>query len=102
MEDDELFGVPPELCRIYGFGQIGVANDLNLGSHARTKKIWRTIRNYRDKFLPGFKAEGVAMADAISKYQNQANLYRVLYQSNFVFKPTEALMQMLVLKTALC
>ena len=56
MEDDELFGVPPELCRIYGFGQIGVANDLNLGSHARTKKIWRTIRNYRDKFLPGFKA----------------------------------------------
>lgn len=92
MEADELFGVPAELCKIYGFGQIGVPNDLNLSSHTRTKKVWRTIKNYRDKFLPGFKDEGVAMSEAITKYQDTTPLSRILYLSNFVFKPSEALM----------
>jgi len=92
MEADELFGVPAHLCKIYGFGQIGVPKDLNLSSHARTKKVWRIIRNYRDKFLPGFKEEGLTMTEAINKYQDATTLSKVFYLSNFVFKPSEAIM----------
>ena len=90
MEADDLFGVPEHLCKICDFSQLRMPHDLHL-SKSR-KKVWRTIKNYRDKFLPNLKEEGEQMVNEIKKYQETSELAKTLYSSNLIYKPSEAIM----------
>jgi len=95
-EGDDCFNIPEKLLKIGSPSQIAQPEDL----HIDPAKYAR-IKAYIKKQYPSHKKDTKEFLDEIQKFRAVNHLQDVLYNSNFVFVPTEALMDVLVLRTAL-
>ena len=96
LQADDAFAVPDELNVIYAFSQLDMPDDLNMkASH------WSKIETYIAKFCPDHDQEAYIMLHKIQSYKRQSRLKKLIYMSNLLYKPSEIVMQMLILKAAL-
>lgn len=95
-EGDDCFNVPEKLLKIYSPAQISQPDDLHLDPIK-----FKRIKNYIKKQYPSHSKDTKECLDEIQRFRSVNHLQDVLYSSNFVFVPADALMDVLVLKTAL-
>ena len=62
---------------------------------------WKRVTAYLQQHSPDWMAESEAMLASIAQFRQRSPTAELIYLSNFVFVPTEVLMAVLVLKTAL-
>ena len=65
------------------------------------KAHWKTIKTFIDQQHPDFKKEGIEMITAIEEFKEESLGRQLKYKEHFKYIPSEALMQILVLKAAL-
>jgi len=81
---------------VHQFSQINMPNDYNIPSHT-----WKKVKAYLQQHFPDWTKESEEMLATIAEFRQQSATAELIYMSNFVYLPTEALMAVLVLKTAL-
>jgi hypothetical protein len=95
-QGDDTFGIAEEYLMVHQFSQINMPDDYNIPSHA-----WKRVKAYLQQHFPDWAGESEAMLASIAEFRQRSATAELIYLSNFVFLPTEALMAVLVLKTAL-
>ena len=95
-QGDDSFGIADEYLMVHQFSQINMPNDYNIPSDT-----WKRVKDYLQHHFPDWTGESEAMLVSIADFRRRSATAELLYLSNFVFLPTEALMAVLVLKTAL-
>jgi hypothetical protein len=81
---------------VHQFSQIKMPNDYNIPS-----KIWKRVTAYLQQHCPEWTKESEEMLAAIAEFRQRSATAELIYMNNFVYLPTEPLMTVLVLKTAL-
>ena len=88
--------IPEELLVIHTFEQIEQPADLYM-----KKSHWKIIRGYLDREHPDHKQTGEEHMKEIEDFQNESYARGVRYKQEFKYLPSEAIMQVLVMKAAL-
>jgi hypothetical protein len=64
-------------------------------------KAWRHVRTYLEKQFPKHTKASKQVLDAIAEFRSKNAVQDLIFKRSFLYVPTEALMQLLVIKAAL-
>jgi hypothetical protein len=65
------------------------------------KNSWKKITAFLDKISPNRKAIAKDMLVKIAKYKNDDPVNAIVYKNTFVFEPSKAILQVIILRAAL-
>jgi len=65
------------------------------------KSHWKIVKGFLDREHPDFKQTGQDCMKEIDEFQNESYARGIRYKQEFKYLPSEAIMQVLVMKAAL-
>ena len=89
--------MPDSINKIYniGPGVMIVPDDPNI-----TNKSWKKIQTYIDKFWPDFSDNTHEHLEKVHEFKGRSDLNHIQFATSFIYKPSDAIMQLLILKCA--
>ena len=85
--------LPAEFRLVQRFEQLQLPTDMSL-----RPKAWRHVRTYLDKQFPKYAKESKQVLDDIVQFRARDAVHDLIFTRTFLFVPTDALVQLLVIK----